>query len=381
MRLPERCPLRGPPTIDASLAGVGKDGRWEYTRKTIVETMPYTEVDVSEQQSPSLSTGVRHFEVSEDEAGQRLDNFVHKRLGDIPRSKVYRVIRKGEVRVNGHRAGPDTRLAAHDKIRIPPVRVRPPEEVGRPSADLQETLRKAIVHEDARLIVINKPSGIAVHGGSGVSFGVIEALRALRPDEHLELAHRLDRDTSGCLIVARSAAALRTVHALLREEETTFEKRYLALLKGPWDLGKKRIDAPLRTDTRVGGERTVKVDASGKPSLSEFRPTQFFGRRATLMEVHLLTGRTHQIRVHAQHAGHPVAGDEKYGDQAFNEEMRSLGLNRMFLHAHSVSFDWPNGGGQFSVNTPLPPELAAVVDKLADLPKAKRAAFGAARRG
>lgn len=334
--------------------------------------MPYIEVDVSEQQGAPIRTGVQHFEVTADEAGQRLDNYVHKRLGEIPRSKVYRVIRKGEVRVNGHRAGPDTRLQAHDKIRIPPVRVRPPEEIGRPSSDLQETIRKAIVYEDARLLVIDKPSGIAVHGGSGVSFGVIEALRAARPDEHFELAHRLDRDTSGCLIVARNTATLRVVHALLREENTTFEKRYLALLKGPWDLGKKRIDAPLRTDTRVGGERTVRVDASGKPSLSEFRPVQFFGRRATLMEVGLLTGRTHQIRVHAQHAGHPVAGDEKYGDETYNEEMRTVGLSRMFLHASSVSFEWPNGGGQFSVNTPLPPELARVVDKLGDLPKARR---------
>jgi 23S rRNA pseudouridine955/2504/2580 synthase len=334
--------------------------------------MPYTEVDVSEQQGAPVRTGVQHFEVSEDEAGQRLDNYVHKHLGEVPRSKVYRVIRKGEVRVNGHRAGPDTRLQAHDKIRIPPVRIRPPEEIGRPSVDLQETILKAIVYEDARLLVIDKPSGIAVHGGSGVSFGVIEALRAARPDEHLELAHRLDRDTSGCLIVARNTATLRVVHALLREENTTFEKRYLTLLKGPWDLGKKRIDAPLRTDTRVGGERTVRVDASGKPSLSEFRPVQFFGRRATLMEVNLLTGRTHQIRVHAQHAGHPVAGDEKYGDETFNEEMRTLGLSRMFLHASSVGFEWPNGGGQFSVNAPLPPELAKVVDRLGDLPKAKR---------
>jgi len=334
--------------------------------------MPYTEVDVSEQQGASIRAGVQHFEVTEDEAGQRLDNYVHRRLGEIPRSKVYRVIRKGEVRVNGHRAGPDTRLQAHDKIRIPPVRIRPPEEIGRPSNDLQETIRKAIVYEDARLLVIDKPSGIAVHGGSGVSFGVIEALRALRPEERLELAHRLDRDTSGCLIVARNTATLRVVHALLREENTTFEKRYLTLLKGPWDLGKKLIDAPLRTDTRVGGERTVRVDASGKPSLSEFRPVQFFGKRATLMEVSLLTGRTHQIRVHAQHAGHPVAGDEKYGDEVFNDEMRTLGLSRMFLHASSVSFEWPNGGGQFSVNAPLPPELARVVDKLGDLPKAKR---------
>ena len=333
--------------------------------------MPYIGVDVSEQQGVEIRAGVRHFEVSEEEAGQRLDNFVHKHLGDIPRSRVYRVIRKGEVRVNGHRAGPDTRLQAHDKIRIPPVRVRPPEEVGRPSADLQETIRKAIVYEDARLLVLDKPAGVAVHGGSGISFGVIEALRALRPDEHLELAHRLDRDTSGCLIVARNTASLRILHALFREEDTTFEKRYLTLLRGQWDLGKKRIDAPLRTDTRVGGERTVRVDASGKPSLSEFRPVQFFGRRATLMEVALFTGRTHQIRVHAQHAGHPVAGDERYGDDAFNDEMRTLGLNRMFLHAHSVSFEWPEGG-QFSVNTPLPPELATVVDKLESVPR-KRA--------
>ena len=333
--------------------------------------MPYIGVDVSEQQGVEIRAGVRHFEVSEEEAGQRLDNFVHKHLGDIPRSRVYRVIRKGEVRVNGHRAGPDTRLQAHDKIRIPPVRVRPPEEVGRPSADLQETIRKAIVYEDARLMVLDKPAGVAVHGGSGISFGVIEALRALRPDEHLELAHRLDRDTSGCLIVARNTASLRILHALFREEDTTFEKRYLTLLRGQWDLGKKRIDAPLRTDTRVGGERTVRVDASGKPSLSEFRPVQFFGKRATLMEVALFTGRTHQIRVHAQHAGHPVAGDERYGDDAFNDEMRTLGLNRMFLHAHSVSFEWPEGG-QFSVNTPLPPELATVVDKLESVPR-KRA--------
>src|ERR1700742_4163779 len=202
--------------------------------------MPYTEVDVPQQQGaeirPTATTGVRHFEVTQDEAGQRLDNFVHKRLGDVPRSKVYRVIRKGEVRVNGHRAGPATRLQAADQILLPPVRIRPPEEVGRPSTDLQETLRKAIVYEDDRLLVLNKPSGIAVHGGSGVSFGVIEILRALRPDDHLELAHRLDRDTSGCLIVARSTPVLRVLHALLREEETTFEKRYLTLLRGQWDL-------------------------------------------------------------------------------------------------------------------------------------------------
>jgi 23S rRNA pseudouridine955/2504/2580 synthase len=320
----------------------------------------------SDNEVPASATGipkvaVRLLEVTPEQAGQRLDNFVHRLLGDLPRSRIYRVIRKGEVRVNGHRAGPDTRLQAHDKVRIPPVRVRPATEVGQPSSQLLERMRNAIVTMDGNLMVIDKPSGIAVHGGSGVSFGVIEALRALRPGESLELVHRLDRDTSGVLLVARNTGTLRTVHALLREG--AFEKRYLALVKGKWELGRKRIDIPLRTDIRVGGERTVKADASGKPSLSEFRPVQFFGKRATLMEVTIYTGRTHQIRVHAEHAGHPVAGDEKYGDEEFNGQMKAFGLSRMFLHAQSVSFSWP-GGGEFSVNTPLPPELAGTLEAL-----------------
>jgi 23S rRNA pseudouridine955/2504/2580 synthase len=327
--------------------------------------MSYVKIDLSPPLHPAenaaIRTEVQHFEVSEDEAGQRLDNYVQKRLGSVPRSRVYRVIRKGEVRVNGKRAGPETRLALNDRIRIPPVRIAPPAEGGRPAAGLAERIGKAIIYEDEKLLVLDKPAGIAVHGGSGVSFGVIEALRALRPDESLELVHRLDRDTSGCLLIARRGSALRSLHALLREDG--FEKRYLALLKGPWDLGAKRIEAPLRTDTRVGGERTVRVASGGKPSVSAFRPVQFFGNTATLVEVLLETGRTHQIRVHAQHAGHPVAGDEKYGDAAFNEALRALGLKRMFLHAHSVSFNWPQGG-EFSVNTPLPPELAAVLDAL-----------------
>ena len=338
--------------------------RREYTRKTVVETMSYDEADVTEQQAGEVRSGVRHVEVPESAAGQRLDNFIQKVLGDVPRSRVYRVIRKGEVRVNGHRAGPETRLQARDKVRIPPVRTAPADEPKRPSNDALEAVCSAIAYEDDHVIVVNKPAGMAVHGGSGISFGVIEALRALRPGETLELAHRLDRDTSGCLLVARDTPTLRTLHALLREGGE-FEKRYLALIQGKWNLGKKRIDVPLRTDIRVGGERTVKAHESGKPSVSEFRPVQFFGKKATLVEVTIHTGRTHQIRVHAQHAGHPVAGDEKYGDEAFNAEMRELGLRRMFLHAHSVSFDWPNGG-EFSVNTPLPAELAAVVDKLGD---------------
>jgi 23S rRNA pseudouridine955/2504/2580 synthase len=306
---------------------------------------------------------VQHFEVSEEEAGQRLDNYVQRRLGAaVPRSRIYRVIRKGEVRVNGRRAGPELRLQRHDRIRIPPVRLAPPSSTGRPSADLAARIEQAIVHEDENLLVLNKPAGIAVHGGSGVSFGVIEALRAARPDESIELVHRLDRDTSGCLLIARRASALRELHALMREN--AFEKRYLVLVKGKWNLGAKRIDVPLRTDTRVRGERTVAASASGKAAVSEFRPVQFFGRMATLMEVTLHTGRTHQIRVHAVHAGHPVAGDDKYGDAAFNETLRGLGLKRMFLHAHSLSFSWQRGG-EFSINTPLPAELSALIDELA----------------
>ena len=323
--------------------------------------MPYVEDPLEEADAHPTRTEVQHVEVSAEEAGQRLDNYVHKLLADLPRSRVYRVIRKGEVRVNGRRAGPETRLKPHDRIRIPPVRLLPRAEPGKPPAQLCASLAKAIIHEDKRLLVLDKPAGVAVHGGSGLSFGVIEALRSLRPNESLELVHRLDRDTSGCLLVARDTATLRSLHALMREGGV--EKRYLALVRGKWELGAKRIDVPLRTDTRVGGERTVRAASSGKPSVSEFRPVQFFGRIATLVEVTLRTGRTHQIRVHAQHAAHPVAGDDKYGEVAFNEELHELGLWRMFLHAHSVSFAWPQGG-EFSVSAALPPELAAVLDQL-----------------
>lgn len=343
--------------------------------------MPYVEDPLSEHEVREIRSPVQHLEVTAEEAGQRLDNFVQRRLGDVPRSRVYRVIRKGEVRVNGRRAGPETRLKAQDRIRLPPVRVLPRAQPGRPAPELLSRIQGAVIHEDKRLLVLDKPAGVAVHGGSGVSFGVIEALRALRPQDSLELAHRLDRDTSGCLVVAREAATLRTLHALLREGG--FEKRYLALLKGNWQLGDKRIDVPLRTDTRVGGERTVRADASGKPSISHFHPVQFFGKTATLAEVTLDTGRTHQIRVHAAHAGHPVAGDEKYGDEDFNARLRALGLTRMFLHASSLSFTWPQGE-TFSVNSPLPADLKGVLEALAAEPrpalKAPRSPQRAVRR-
>jgi 23S rRNA pseudouridine955/2504/2580 synthase len=289
---------------------------------------------------------------------------------------VFRIVRKGEVRVNGKRASPEQRLQERDIVRVPPVRIEEepaPGEPARVPSRARESIQAAIISEDDRLIVLDKPAGVAVHGGSGLSFGVIEALRAMRPDEDLELVHRLDRETSGCLLVSRRRSALRTLHELLREG--LVEKRYLTLVKGHWNLGHTKIDAPLRTDTRVGGERTVKVHASGKEALSEFKPIQWFGKQATLLEVNLHTGRTHQIRVHAAHAGHPVAGDEKYGDEAFNAQMKEAGLHRMFLHSHSVSFEWPQGahGGLFSASAPLPPELAALIDTLAGQPREKPA--------
>jgi len=331
-----------------------------------VKTRRYESPDARAPQpavsDPAPAPKVRQESVDERGEGQRLDNFLGRILGDVPRSHVFRVIRKGEVRVNGKRAKPDTRLHAGDIVRVPPVRTGAAAPPRRAPPTMVDAVIGAIVHEDPRLLVINKPAGVAVHGGSGVSFGVIEALRAARPDETLELVHRIDRDTSGLLLVSRKPAALRTLHALMREGRV--EKRYLALVKGKWELGKKRIDVPLRTDTRVGGERTVKAHASGKEAVSVFSPVQFFGKRASLVEVSLETGRTHQIRVHAAHAGYPLAGDEKYGDEQFNETMKGAGLGRMFLHAHRLSFVWPDTGVEFNASAPLPPDLAAVIDVL-----------------
>jgi len=329
---------------------------------------------------------VRHLTVDGEDAGTRLDKFLARQYPEVPRTRLFRLVRKGEVRVNGKRAGIDTRLALGDDVRLPPVREAAPETAvesvsgtaraltRKVPSSLQAAVTASVIHEDERVIVVNKPAGIAVHGGSGVSFGVIEALRAARPDEaeKLELVHRLDRDTSGVLIIARKPSVLRMLHAGLREGEG-FEKRYLALVKGSWQLGKKRIEAPLRTDLRVGGERTVKVAAGGKAATSDFRPVQGFGKLASLLEVSILTGRTHQIRVHAAYAGHPVAGDPKYGDAEFNEEMREHGLDRMFLHASSISFLWPDRGTEFSVNAPLPPELARVIAVLSGLKRPGRA--------
>jgi len=314
---------------------------------------------------------VQRVKAGEGAAGQRLDNFLLRVLAGVPRSRVYRLLRKGEVRVNGKRKPPDYRLEATDEVRLPPVRDLPKTPPGprRVPDALLDTVREAIVHEDERLLVLNKPAGLAVHGGSGLAFGAIEALRALRPDETLELAHRLDRDTSGCLLVARTRGALRALHAMLREG--SLEKHYATLLAGRWRLGRKTIDAPVLTNARQGGERVVRVHREGKIAVSVFSPREHFRDVATRMDVAIHTGRTHQIRVHAAFAGHPVAGDEKYGDKECNARLRALGLRRMFLHAASISFVWPEGGDAFRIEAPMPSDLASLLERLRESPRAQ----------
>jgi 23S rRNA pseudouridine955/2504/2580 synthase len=301
--------------------------------------------------------------ITEQEAGQRIDNFLMRHFKSVPRSRVYRLLRKGEVRVNKKRVDAEYRMAAGDEVRLPPVRIDSSGEPGQPSSSLQELIEKAVIFQDRHLLVINKPPGVAVHGGSGMSFGVIEALRASRPRETLELVHRLDRDTSGCLCVARDRATLVALHALIRD--SGMHKTYLGLVSGSWQLGTKRIDAPLATDGRSHGERHVRVAAAGKNSVSVFKPVQFFASAATLMEVDIPTGRTHQIRVHAAFAGHPLLGDDKYGDRDRNAEFKRLGLKRIFLHAQSVAFDWPGSGVPFHASAPLPDDLSGVLDAIA----------------
>ena len=327
--------------------------------------------------SPKSAVTLR--KVTADEAGQRIDNFLMRLFKTVPRSRVYRLVRKGEVRVNRKRVEAEYRIQEGDEVRLPPVRIDAGDEPGRPSTSLLELIERAVIFQDKRLLVIDKPAGVAVHGGSGMSFGVIEALRASRPHETLELVHRLDRDTSGCLLVARDRATLTALHALIRNGG--MHKTYLALVAGSWQLGTKRIDAPLATDNRQHGERHVRVAAAGKDSVSVFKPVQFLGPLATLMEVDIPTGRTHQIRVHASFAGHPLLGDDKYGDRERNAELRRHGLKRTFLHAQSVAFEWPGSGVPFHASAPLPSDLTAVLDAIVPMKRtAKRLAKQPAKR-
>lgn len=301
-------------------------------------------------------------EVDEDTAGQRLDNFLLTRLKGVPRSHVYRLIRSGQVRVNSGRVQARYRLQAGDAVRLPPVRRRAPA-VGADTGEGLAWLAERIIFEDERLLVVDKPAGLAVHGGSGLDFGLIEGMRSLRPGlKTLELVHRLDRATSGCILIAKKRSCLRELHALLRDGG--IGKRYLALVRGQWQFGARTVDAPLRVSREGTGAR-VRVDPAGKAAVSRFRLVEHFGRRASLLEVEIPTGRTHQIRVHAASVGHPVAADERYGDAEFNTDCESLGLRRMFLHAQWIEFTWPGSGETFCISAPLPEELRLVLDRLA----------------
>ncbi|WP_028918840.1 RluA family pseudouridine synthase [Pseudoxanthomonas suwonensis] len=310
----------------------------------------------------------RTVRVPDDRDGQRLDNFLLGQLKGAPRSLVYKLVRSGQVRVNGGRAKAERKLATGDEVRIPPVRLETEAGRGTPAPGLLQRIEASIVFEDARLLALDKPSGVASHGGSGISFGAIETLRALRPGQTLELAHRLDRDTSGVLVVAKKRSALAELQALMREREGGagggIRKRYLTLLTGRMPDGTMSVDAPLHVGLRQGGERHVQVNPDGKPSLSHFHLLERRGGQS-YCEVRIDTGRTHQIRVHAQHIGHPVAGDDKYGDPEANRRLRDkAGLRRLFLHAASLEFALDDGRTPYTINAPLAPELAEVLDRL-----------------
>ena len=293
-------------------------------------------------------------------SGQRIDNFLAARLKGVPRDRIYRLLRRGEVRVNRGRVRQHYRLVPGDVVRVPPVRIvaSPPRKT--PGETMQQAVERAILHEDDGLIVLNKPAGWAVHGGSGLDFGVIECLRTARPDAgRIELAHRIDRDTSGCLLVAKRRSVLASLHEALRKERV--RKRYLALTRGDFGSRRRRSEAPLLREQRRSGERIVRVHAGGKRSVTDFVPVDV-GNVASLVVALPRTGRTHQIRVHAADLQAPLAGDEKYGDHGFNRLMRSHGLKRLFLHAVSVAV--PAGDGWAEFEAPLAPELVAVLESL-----------------
>ena len=305
---------------------------------------------------------VQFVTIDPDLEGQRIDNYLRTFLKGVPKSLIYRILRKGEVRVNKKRVKPEYKLQPNDELRIPPVRVSEPTELPSTKLNKVSSLENHILYEDDCLIVLNKPSGTAVHGGSGLSFGVIEALRALRPQQKfLELVHRLDRDTSGCLLIAKKRSALKNLHEQLRDRKV--DKRYQALVDGAWSANRFKVKAPLLKNTLQSGERVVVVNEEGKPSETRFRILESFDQ-ATLVEASPITGRTHQIRVHCLHAGHPIAADNRYGDKDFDQRTQKLGLKRLFLHAHSLAFIHPNTDERVTFKAPLEPSLVSVLKRL-----------------
>ncbi|HEX6260911.1 MAG TPA: RluA family pseudouridine synthase [Woeseiaceae bacterium] len=324
--------------------------------------MPYKLLSMQEKSGkpgPVSRPGVRKVRVDAEAAGQRVDNFLRKELPGVPKSRLYRLLRRGEVRINGGRVRADHRLQAGDEVRIPPARVREPG--AEPGIEIAARLAERVLFEDQRLLVIDKPSGTAVHGGSGVSHGVIELLRFARPDlRDLSLVHRLDRETSGCLVLSKKRSALRVLHEQFREG--LVEKNYLALVAGDWQLGEVLVEAPLLVQNRRGGERHVIVSDKGKRAATRFRLSRRYGD-FSLMQCQPLSGRTHQVRVHAQHQGHPLVIDERYGDELANKAAQAAGLRRLFLHAQSISFP-DDSGNDLHFTAPLAEDLQAFLTKI-----------------
>ena len=301
---------------------------------------------------------VRKVRIDEEQAGQRIDNFLRKELPGVPKSRVYRILRKGEVRVNGGRVRAEYKLQQGDEVRVPPARVRP--DGAPPAPGAVRNLADRILYEDKALLVIDKPSGTAVHGGSGISHGVIEMLRAARPElRDLSLVHRLDKETSGCLVLAKRRSMLRTLHAKFREG--IVEKNYLALGVGDWQLGDYTVDAPLLVTNRQGGERHVVIRKDGKPAKTRIKLSRTYGK-FSLLQCQPLTGRTHQIRVHLQSVEHPIAGDDRYGDPDINARVAKHGLKRLFLHAQSIAFP-DEHGNELHFTSPLADDLQRFLDK------------------
>lgn len=315
--------------------------------------------------SAAAAAEVQWLIIDADQAGQRLDNYLTARLKGVPKSKIYNIIRKGEVRVNKGRIKPDYRLAEGDQVRIPPVRIAERAPHPYASRSLMELLNESILFENDGMLVINKPPGLAVHGGSGVSLGLIEILRQMRPEaRYLELVHRLDRDTSGCIMVAKKRSYLRHLQAALRDKQQgRVKKIYHALVIGHWPESCRRVEAPLLKSELGQGERIVRVKETGKSSLTEFTVLRYFAD-CTLIEARPITGRTHQIRVHAQFTGHSLVGDEKYGDDGVNNIMRQRGVRRLFLHAAELFFDLPGVSELIHVRAPLASDLAAVLKQM-----------------
>ncbi len=305
---------------------------------------------------------VRLLTIDSGHAGQRIDNFLMTALKGVPKSLVYRLLRTGQVRVNKGRIKQTYRLQLNDIVRIPPVSIPAEGAQEAPSKGLCHAIRESIIYESDDLIILDKPSGIAVHGGSGVPHGVIEIMRAIRPDEkEIELVHRLDRQTSGCLLLAKNRPVLLELHELLRENMV--DKRYYALVQGCWQGDARTVDLPISKERADSGTRIVRVAKDGQPSTTHFSVVRRFDEM-TLLEAKPLTGRMHQIRVHAAHLGHPIVGDETYGNRTLNRQLKKRGLKRLFLHAHALSFMLPSSMKRISVEAPLSPELEAFINSL-----------------